>query len=142
MIDIITRLSALTAKDDASPIPACPFCGSFQGSSKHDDGRHWWHCDNCAATGPLTSRYSDPENGDAVWETRPREAALIALVQEAASEIERLRKLATESRDALDAVIPCVGRDSSSFSTVYALKQAREQRERCEQAINAREATS
>jgi hypothetical protein len=64
---------------------------------------------------------------------------LIALVQEAAGEIEQLRKLAAESRDALDAAIPCIGRDSSSLSTQYALRQAKEQRERCELALNPQE---
>jgi hypothetical protein len=87
MTDILTRLAALTAKDDASPVPACPFCGSFDGSKRHDDGRCWWHCDNCGATGPALSRYA--EDDEPYWESRPREAALIALVQEEAGEIER-----------------------------------------------------
>jgi len=140
MSNILTRLAAFTAKDEASPVPACPFCGSFDGSKRHDDGRFWWHCDACGATGPALSRYS--EEDEACWESRPREAALIALVQEAAGEIERFRKLAAESRDALDAAIPSIGRDSSSFSTQYALKQAKEQRERCELALNSQEPTS
>jgi hypothetical protein len=58
------------------------------------------------------------------------------LVQEVAEEIERLKKLAAKSRDALDDAIPCFGRDSNSFSILYALRQIKEQRERCEHAIN------
>jgi ribosomal protein L37AE/L43A len=89
MTDILTKLAALTAKDEASPVPACPFCGSLDGSKRHDDGRFWWHCDACGATGPALSRYSEDDNPR--WESRPREQALIALVRDAASEIERLR---------------------------------------------------
>ncbi len=91
MTDILTKLAALTAKDTASPVPACPFCGSLDGSTGHDDGRFWWHCDCCGATGPALTRYSDED--EPCWESRPREQALIALVQEAAQEIERLRGL-------------------------------------------------
>ena len=96
MTDILTRLAALTANDESSPVPACPFCGSLHGSMRHDDGRHWWHCDACDATGPALSRYS--EDDEPCWESRPHEAALIALVQEAAGEIERLRQTQLSSQ--------------------------------------------
>lgn len=90
MTDILTRLAAITEKDKSSPVPSCPFCNSLNGSERHDDGRCWWHCDACGATGPALSRYS--EEDEPCWESRPREAALIALVQEAAGEIARLRE--------------------------------------------------
>jgi hypothetical protein len=137
MTDILTRLAVLTQKDEEVLKKPWPFCTSICGSARHDDGRFWWQCDSCSATGPAESCYS--EDGDPEWNARPRETALIALVQEAAGEVERLRKLAAESRDALDAAIPCIGRDSSSFSAQYALQQAKEQRERCELAINSKE---
>src|ERR1039458_1308387 len=94
------------------------------------------------SNGLMTPIGTSDESVLTLWNSRPREAALIALVEEAAEEIERLRELAAESRDTLDAAIPCVGRDSSSFSTQYALRQAKEQRDRCEQALNPQEAVS
>jgi hypothetical protein len=90
MTDILTKLAALTQKDADLLKWPCPFCGSICGSAKHDDGRFWWQCDGCHATGPLESRYSGDD--DPEWNSRPRESALIALVQEAAGEIERLNK--------------------------------------------------
>lgn len=95
MSDILQRLTALL-KEGESPVPPCPFCGSLNGSERHDDGRCWWHCDSCGATGPALSRYS--EDDEPCWESRPRETALTALVQEAAGEIERLRGLVSVIR--------------------------------------------
>ncbi len=88
MSDIHTRLAAITENDKVSPVPSCPFCNSLNGSERYDDGRFWWHCDACGATGPALSRYS--EEDEPCWESRPREAALIGLVREAVGEIERL----------------------------------------------------
>jgi hypothetical protein len=115
MTDILARLAALTERVTRSAVPPCPFCDSLNGSTRDDDGRFWRDCDACGATGPALARYS--EEDEPSWESRPREQALIALVREAAEKIERLTKLAAESPDALDAAIPCIGRDSNSFTT-------------------------
>ena len=101
MTDILTRLAGIEATDENGLLP-CPHCG--------DNGQPLiWRVGNeatkergcdvgCAECG-FTKRirviqYSlewAEERAIATWNARTREAALIALVQEAASEIERLR---------------------------------------------------
>ncbi len=139
MTDLATRLNAFRRTDN-NGLLACPFCGgqaSCQSLGEyHDDEQNAREdfvvgCDACHAVFPP---FSDKTLAADAWNSRAE--ALIALVQEAAGEIERLKKLVAESRDALDAAIPCIGRDSSSFSTLSALRQVREQRERCQQALN------
>ena len=98
MTDILTRLAALTAKTDDIP-SHCPFCGTApckDPQNTYMTGKKKVWCMFCDAEGPE----HDTEPGAiALWDDRPREQALIALVREAAGEIERLRKLAAESRD-------------------------------------------
>lgn len=60
MTDILSRLAALT-REGVNAVPQCPFCDSLKGSMQRDDGRHWWHCDNCGATGPALSRYAEDD---------------------------------------------------------------------------------
>jgi hypothetical protein len=93
MSDILSRLAALTAKDSNGLLP-CPLCGKPAKASRgtHQNAQLWSGCPSklCLA--------GQDECTPGVWNARPREAALIALVQEAAGEIERMRK-AMASKD-------------------------------------------
>jgi hypothetical protein len=109
MTDILTRLAALTLKNDAGLLP-CPFCqekGQPLIWRKGNENTKDRGCDvGCAECGFTKSirviRYSmewAEERAVAAWNARPREAALIALVQEAAAEIERLRTALSQATD-------------------------------------------
>lgn len=88
MSDILTRLAALTATDETGLLP-CPFCsGRAYCGTPNDDEPDFIMCSFCAAVSDKTDTYESVSN---LWNTRPREAVLIALVEEAAAEIERLR---------------------------------------------------
>jgi hypothetical protein len=82
MTDILTRLAALTQKDGNVLMP-CPFCKS----PPMKVGPFERHC-CCRNDACIIRSITCPINE---WNTRPREAALIALVQEAAQEIQRLK---------------------------------------------------
>jgi hypothetical protein len=89
MTDILTRLAALTQMGDDNPSP-CPFCATApckdpQNTYMTNKKKVW--CMYCDAEGP---EHDTEQGAVALWNTRPREAALIALVQEAAEEIARL----------------------------------------------------
>lgn len=110
MTDIPTKLAALTQKGENGLLP-CPMCGDagqplvWRKGNEHTKDRG---CDvGCAECGFTKSirviRYSlewAEERAVAAWNSRPHEAALIALVQEAASEIERLRGYLRQTRRA------------------------------------------
>ena len=92
MTDILTRLAALTQKDE-NGLLQCPICN---GPAKTwVDGRTYhrrWRA-GCPAIGCPAVKAGKEAEAIAKWNTRPREAALIALVQEAAAEIERLETI-------------------------------------------------
>src|SRR3984957_5436977 len=88
MTDLLQRLVALTAKDE-SGLPTCAFTGKRLHVST-SGGKWSAHCTtiNC----PCKQISFFTKKNLTSWLTRcPREAALIALVQEWAGEIERLR---------------------------------------------------
>jgi hypothetical protein len=91
MTDILTRLAALTAKP-ASGILPCPTCDGV--AKTWVDGRthhRRWRA-GCPAIGCAVVKGGTEAQATARWNTRPREQALITLVQEAAGEIERLKE--------------------------------------------------
>jgi hypothetical protein len=92
MTDILTKLAALTAIDKNGLLP-CAICGhpnEVDGIKPSiESNRRRVVCTHCG----MTTIWCDSA-GHAIQtaNNRPREAALIALVQEAAAEIERLSK--------------------------------------------------
>jgi hypothetical protein len=102
MNDILTRLAALTTKNEYGLLP-CPFCADkgqpvlWRIGNEHTKERG---CDvGCAECGFIKHvrviRYScdwAEERAKEAWNSRPREAAFISLVQEAVGEIESLNK--------------------------------------------------
>jgi hypothetical protein len=91
MTDLLTRLAELTRKDDNGLLP-CNHCQISQCSAYENDYGRWLV--GCGACGSHTGTCKTKEDAVQLHNGRPREAALIALVQEAAGEIERLRKAA------------------------------------------------
>jgi hypothetical protein len=101
MTDILTKLAALTTKDE-NGLLRCPNCSGDARicNPLEDDDGVFVICGRCAIHTqhkPHTTRpYQDTTKEEAMakavsdWNNRPREAALAALVQEAAGEIERL----------------------------------------------------
>jgi hypothetical protein len=88
MTDILTKLAALTSKDENALLP-CPVCDApCDTLTAHGFGNYSVQCFNC---GLNTGQKSGKNAAITAWNARPREAALIALVQEAAAEIEWLR---------------------------------------------------
>jgi hypothetical protein len=87
MTDIFTRLAALITKDKKGLLPC--YCGHAASLQYVED----YSCYSviCSRENHHETRwYETPEEAIDEWNSRPREAALIALVQEAAGEIERL----------------------------------------------------
>jgi hypothetical protein len=105
MTDILTRLAALTRKDVNKLLP-CPFCGKAAEVEEYEGAGHYVYCGNaedrtetgCPFQPEAKKFYDTKEEAIAAWNSRPREATLIALVQEAAAEIERLRGLVSVIR--------------------------------------------
>lgn len=99
MTDILTRLAALTVRDANGLLP-CPMCGGalylHKVGNEHTKQRGWDSgCEKCRIHKRDRVIHQNHEwllpKVVAAWNVRPREAALIALVQEAGAEIERLR---------------------------------------------------
>jgi len=88
MTDILTKLAALTRKDTCQLLP-CPSCSAKCDTlSAHGFGNYSVKCFNCELQ---TQQHQGQDAAIAAWNTRLLEKALIALVQEAAGEIERLQ---------------------------------------------------
>jgi DNA-directed RNA polymerase subunit RPC12/RpoP len=91
MTDILARLAALTAKD-RNGLLQCAICGhpnEVDGVKPTiESNRRRVVCTHCGMT---TIWCDSASHAIETANTRPREAALIALVQEAAGEIGRLR---------------------------------------------------
>ena len=81
MTDILHRLAVLTGKL-SDPLLPCPFCGGNAFCTEHEE--------ECCCVNPVCKISKTPFSVK-TWNIRPRETALIALVQEAAGEIARLR---------------------------------------------------
>jgi hypothetical protein len=101
MTDILTRLAALT-RTDTSMLAPCTSCGAECDTlSAHGFGNYSVRCFGC---GLQTQQQQGNAAAIAAWNTRPREAALIVLVQEAAGEIERLHSEIVNYRTALNRI--------------------------------------
>lgn len=89
MSDVLTLLAALTRKDDNGLLP-CPVCGTAAKvwTDARTIHRHWRA--GCTAISCVAIKARTQADAVTRWNSRPREAALIALVTEAAAEIERL----------------------------------------------------
>lgn len=86
MTDILTKLAALTQL--LHGLQPCPRCGAARDTlTAHGFGNYSVQCFDC---GLQTRQQRGQEAAVNAWNIRPREAALIALVQEAVVEIERL----------------------------------------------------
>jgi hypothetical protein len=89
MSDILTGLAELTTKDPEGLLPC--YCGAPGHLQDVKDYRVY--SVKCSRENHHeTGWYETPEEAIHEWNSRPRESALIALVQEAAGEIERLRE--------------------------------------------------
>jgi len=85
MTDILTKLAALA---DRNPTRLrCPCCDDHIAYEIVRDGVTMLECRRCG----LNICGVNLDDCLRIWNRRPREAALIALVQEATGEIERLR---------------------------------------------------
>jgi hypothetical protein len=103
MTDILTRLAGLTLSDDSRLLP-CLRCGNSElfTETNHGSGKGGGSvkrcsivCDGCRnRDGVFGGTGSTRAHAVAAWNASARMAALIALVQEAAGEIARLRVLA------------------------------------------------
>jgi hypothetical protein len=95
MVDILTRLAALTEKDRSGLLP-CAVCGhpnEVDGIKPTiESNRRRVVCTHCGIT---TTWCDSAADAIARANDRPRESALLALVQEAAAEIERLKQWQT-----------------------------------------------
>jgi hypothetical protein len=100
MTDILTRLAGLTSKDENGLLPRQ--CGGSAKIKESYDNAHLLNM-RCKKCGLLITARRD--EAAAKWNHRPREAALIALVQEAVGEVERLEEKLDrfESEDFRDA---------------------------------------
>lgn len=98
MTDILTRLSALTTKDNEGLLPC--YCGKAA-SLQHVKDYSCYAVTCSRENHHETGWYETPEEAIAEWNNRPREAALISLVLHATKEIERLQNttLQRESED-------------------------------------------
>jgi hypothetical protein len=88
MTDILTRLAAITAHIAGELLP-CSHCQRSQCSVYQNDYGRWLV--GCGSCGSHTGTCKTKEDAVKLHNNRPHESALIALVQEAAGEIERLR---------------------------------------------------
>jgi hypothetical protein len=88
MTDILTRLADFS-KLSHELVP-CPICGHHEAFAQ-TSGKGMWiiQCGNLDCVVRVAGASKDKVQRR--WNTRPRESALIALVQEAAAEIEHLR---------------------------------------------------
>lgn len=91
MTDILQRLAALIVTDEHGLVPCS--CGAKPMLNYKHRGATGWctdiKCPSCKLQGP-PRKYE--EDARTLWNTRPREATLIALLKEAAGEIEQLRQ--------------------------------------------------
>lgn len=70
----------------------CPICGSTSSSTEHDDGIFWVKCSRCGSTGPITTRYTDEEEGDLTWNTRATDPLITGLLEQIQRMGEALRE--------------------------------------------------
>src|ERR1700733_13549016 len=89
--DILTKLAALT-QSSSNDLRPCPFCGNpgeieFWEENEGSTNGYYPQCSYCCAE--IEGLYT-MDGAISAWNARPREAALIALVQDAAGEIEHL----------------------------------------------------
>jgi hypothetical protein len=88
MTDILQRLAELTQMHGNGLLPCVHCLVSACSAYENDYGRWLVGCGSC---GSHTGICKTKEDAIKLHNTRPREEALIALVQEAAGEIERMR---------------------------------------------------
>ena len=97
MTDILTKLAVLTSKQE-NGLPFCPLCGektiinAFKRSGEFGIQQTYYQPSCSACNFCDETLYTSWKLADESINRRPREDALIALVREAAAEIERLRK--------------------------------------------------
>jgi hypothetical protein len=138
MTDLLSRLAALTQKKENGLLP-CPFClenGQPLIWRKGNEHTKESGCDvGCVECGFTKSirviRYSlewAEERAVAAWNSRPRESALIALVQEAAGEIERVSQALHGMLDMFD-MCGTVEQDEFERKAIKRAKQALSQQE-------------
>jgi len=101
MTHTLTKLAALTAKDKQGLLPC--YCGHPAFLQHVED----YSCYSVICSREKhhdTQWYDTPEEAIYEWNTRPREAALIALVQEAAEDIQSLHREIVRYRTALNKI--------------------------------------
>jgi len=94
MTDLLTKLAALTQPDKHGLLP-CPICGG-KAAPDYKATFGYAFIFKCLL-GHVTVTANSEDRSKQFWNNRPREAALIALVQEAAAEIERYREVLSKS---------------------------------------------
>src|ERR1017187_1955299 len=93
MTDILSKLAAHTQNHENGLLP-CSHCEVSRCSAYENDYGRWLV--GCGACGSHTGHCKTKEDAITLHNSRPREAALIALVKEAGKEIERLQERVDE----------------------------------------------
>jgi hypothetical protein len=93
MTDILTRLAALSPSNELLP---CPWCNGEATLDRQFNARSGTNyriiCTSKKCSVRPETAYISQAQAISSWNNRPREATLVALVQEAVGEIERFRK--------------------------------------------------